>query len=144
MIGTQLRNRIRFFADKIYSQLGPGFSERVYHNAMEILLRKDSIPYESERIIPIDFEGHNVGNLRADIIVNKELVLEFKAIKSLTEASEIQAQNYLRLTGLKNALLINYPTVNSNECEIRCVTSIQELEKPSPLIYSNQVFPRDI
>ena len=60
MIGTQLRNRIRFFADKIYSQLGPGFSERVYHNAMEILLRKDSIPYESERIIPIDFEGHNV------------------------------------------------------------------------------------
>ena len=47
MIGTQLRNRIRFFADKIYSQLGPGFSERVYHNAMEILLRKDSIPYES-------------------------------------------------------------------------------------------------
>ena len=67
MIGTQLRNRIRFFADKIYSQLGPGFSERVYHNAMEILLRKDSIPYESERIIPIDFEGHNVGNLRAEI-----------------------------------------------------------------------------
>jgi len=144
MIGTQLRNRIRFFADKIYSQLGPGFSERVYHNAMEILLRKDSIPYESERIIPIDFEGHNVGNLRADIIVNKELVLEFKAIKSLTEASEIQAQNYLRLTGLKNALLINYPPVNSHECEIRCVTSIQELEKPSPLIYKNQVFPRDI
>jgi len=144
MIGTQLRNRIRFFADKIYSQLGPGFSERVYHNAMEILLRKDSIPYESERIIPIDFEGHNVGNLRADIIVNKELVLEFKAIKSLTEASEIQAQNYLRLTGLKNALLINYPPVNYHECEIRCVTSIQELEKPSPLIYSNQVFPRDI
>ena len=144
MIGTQLRNRIRFFADKIYSQLGPGFSERVYHNAMEILLRKDSIPYESERIIPIDFEGHNVGNLRADIIVNKELVLEFKAIKSLTEASEIQAQNYLRLTGLKNALLINYPPVNSHECEIRFVTSIQELEKPSPLIYKNQVFPRDI
>ena len=105
MIGTQLRNRIRFFADKIYSQLGPGFSERVYHNAMEILLRKDSIPYESERIIPIDFEGHNVGNLRADIIVNKELVLEFKAIKSLTEASEIQAQNYLRLTGLKLSLI---------------------------------------
>ena len=144
MIGTQLRNRIRFFADKIYSQLGPGFSERVYHNAMEILLRKDSIPYESERIIPIDFEGHNVGNLRADIIVNKELVLEFKAIKSLTEASEIQAQNYLRLTGLKNALLINYPPVNSHECEIRCVTSIQEPEMPSPLVYKNEVFPRDI
>ena len=53
--GVQLRNRIRFFADRIYSQLGPGFSERVYHNAMEILLRKDSIPYESERIIPVSY-----------------------------------------------------------------------------------------
>ena len=142
--GVQLRNRIRFFADKIYSQLGPGFSERVYHNAMEILLRKDSIPYESERIIPIDFDGHNVGNLRADIIVNKELVVEFKTIKSLTEASEIQARNYLRLTGLTNALLINYPPGNLQECEIRCVTSIQEPEMPSPLVYKNEVFPRDI
>jgi len=142
--GVQLRNRIRFFADRIYSQLGPGFSERVYHNAMEILLRKDSIPYESERIIPIDFDGHNVGNLRADIIVNKELVVEFKTIKSLTEASEIQARNYLRLTGLNNALLINYPPGTLQECEIRCVTSIQEAEMPSPLVYKNEVFPRDI
>ena len=111
---------------------------------MEILLRKDSIPYESERIIPIDFDGHNVGNLRADIIVNKELVVEFKTIKSLTEASEIQARNYLRLTGLNNALLINYPPGNLQECEIRCVTSIQEPEMPSPLVYKNEVFPRDI
>ena len=142
--GVQLRNRIRFFADRIYSQLGPGFSERVYHNAMEILLRKDSIPYESERIIPIEFDGHNVGNLRADIIVNKELVVEFKTIKSLTEASEIQARNYLRLTGLTNALLINYPPGNLQECEIRCVSSIQEPETPSPLVYKNEVFPRDI
>jgi len=142
--GVQLRNRVRFFADRIYSQLGPGFSERVYHNAMEILLRKDSIPYESERIIPIDFDGHNVGNLRADIIVNKELVVEFKTIKSLTEASEIQARNYLRLTGLNNALLINYPPGTLQQCEIRCVTSIQEPEMPSPLVYKNEVFPRDI
>ena len=98
------------------------------------------------------FNEYNVGDIlvikikdsNGDIIVNKELVVEFKTIKSLTEASEIQARNYLRLTGLNNALLINYPPGNLQECEIRCVTSIQESETPSPLIYKNEVFPRDI
>ena len=90
---------IEDLARKIYSQLGPGYSERVYHNAMEVLLRSKGIPYESERIIPIPFEGHVIGNLRADIIINKETVLEFKTIKTLNESAEVQGHNYLRLTG---------------------------------------------
>ena len=65
-------------ATEIYSQLGPGYSERVYHNAMEVLLRSKNIPYESERVVPIPFNGHVIGNLRADIIINNETVLEFK------------------------------------------------------------------
>jgi len=72
-------------ASKVYMQLGPGYSERVYHNAMEVLLRKDGFQYESERIIPIPFEGHVIGNLRADIIVNNESILEFKTIKTLND-----------------------------------------------------------
>jgi GxxExxY protein len=57
---------IEAFAREIYSQLGPGYSERVYHNAMEVLLREKGIPYESERIITIPFKGHVIGNLRAE------------------------------------------------------------------------------
>jgi GxxExxY protein len=113
---------IGMLAETIYDVLGPGFSERVYHNAMEVLLRSRNIPYESERIIPIPFEGHVVGNLRADIIINNETILEFKAIKTLNETAEIQCHNYLRLTGLKTAYLINFPPVMEGSAEVRCIS----------------------
>ena len=110
---------VRALAEQIYSQLGAGYSERVYHNAMEVLLRREGIPYESERIVPIPFEGHVIGNLRADIIINNEIVLEFKAIKTLNDAAELQAHNYLNLMSLKTAYLINYPPCPNREVEVR-------------------------
>tara|TARA_Y100000389_G_C17345028_1_gene455396 strand:+ start:515 stop:874 length:360 start_codon:yes stop_codon:yes gene_type:complete len=110
---------IEALATKIYTTLGPGYSERVYHNAMEVLLRKNGIAYESERIVPISFEGHVIGNLRADIIVNNEQVLEFKTIKSLTDQSETQALNYLNLTGLHCAYLINFSPFPGKKVEVR-------------------------
>src|SRR5210317_2502797 len=114
-----LKTMIEDLAKQIYSQLRPGYSERVYHNAMEVLLRSKGIPYESERIIPIPFEGHVIGNLRADIIINKETVLEFKTIKTLNESAEVQGHNYLRLTGLKTAYLINFPPFQNRSVEVR-------------------------
>jgi len=113
---------IGMLVELIYDTLGPGYSERVYHNAMEVLLRGRHVPYESERIIPILFEGHVVGNLRADIIINNETILEFKAIKTLNESAEIQCHNYLRLTGLKTAYLINFPPVMEGSAEVRCLS----------------------
>ncbi len=110
---------IEAFAREIYSQLGPGYSERVYHNAMEVLLREKGIRYESERVIPIPFKGHVIGNLRADIIINNETVLEFKTIRNLNDAAELQAHNYLHLTGLKTAYLVNYPPHPGREVEVR-------------------------
>ena len=106
-------------AKEIYSLLGPGYSERVYHNAMEVMLRGLGVHYESERIVPIPFKGHIIGNLRADIIIENHTVLEFKTIKTLNDAAELQAQNYLRLMGLKTAYLINYPPFPDREVEVR-------------------------
>jgi GxxExxY protein len=110
---------IEDLAREIYSQLGPGYSERVYHEAMGVLLREKGVPYESERIIPIPFKGHVIGHLRADMIINKETILEFKTIKTLNDAAELQGNNYLRLTGLKTAYLINYPPHPDREVEVR-------------------------
>jgi GxxExxY protein len=67
----------------------------------KILLRKYGVQYESERIVPIPFEGHVIGNVRADIIINNTVVLEFKTIRTLNEQAECQIKNYLNLTGLK-------------------------------------------
>lgn len=99
---------VESFALKIHKTLGPGFSERVYHNCMEVELRKHGIQYESERWLPIYYEGHTVGTLRADIVVENRVILEFKAVAKLNDAAETQARNYLALTGLREAVLINF------------------------------------
>lgn len=116
---------VESLAREIYSQLGPGFSERVYHNAMEVLLRKHNVQYESERIVPILFDGHTIGNLRADIIIDRNCVLEFKTIKCLNDAAEYQARNYLRLTRLSIAYLINF---GYQDLEIRKIVTEPSLE----------------
>jgi GxxExxY protein len=110
---------IESLAREIYSLLGPGYSERVYHNAMEVMLRGLGVHYESERIIPIPFKGHVIGNMRADIIIDNHTVLEFKTIKTLNDAAELQAHNYLRLMDLKIAYVINYPPFPNREVEVR-------------------------
>jgi GxxExxY protein len=121
---------IHALAREVYT-LGGGYSERVYHNAMEVLLRKAGIPYETERIVPITFQGHVIGNLRADIIINNEIVLEFKTIKNLTDQTEMQARNYLSLTGLKIGYLINYPPFPDREVEVRCIVAEEQLVETS-------------
>lgn len=108
------------FARKIHETLGPGFSERVYHNCMEVELRNHGIKYESERWLPVYYEGHTVGTLRADIVVENRVILEFKAVAKLNDAAETQARNYLALTGLQEAVLINF----GKELEIRRVVSV--------------------
>ena len=96
-------------ATKIYEELGPGYSEAVYHRAFEVTLRNQGIPYETERIVPIVFQGHTIGNLRIDLIVSNTCIIELKAIAKLTDASKIQTKNYIKMTGLPQALLVNFP-----------------------------------
>ena len=111
-------DKIKTLAQKVYQTLGSGFSERVYHNAMEVLLRMEGIPYETERIVPIVFEGHTIGNMRADLIVEKNIIVELKATKSITPAMVTQSQKYLQLLGLSHALLVNFPQPVGEQCEI--------------------------
>lgn len=120
---------IHEFANHIYKTLGSGHSERVYHNAMEVMLRKNNIQYETERIIPILFEGHTIGNMRADIIVENKIIVELKSTKSLNGIMKQQLKNYLKLTGLNHGMLINFPQNPSECCEIvEVCTSVETVE----------------
>lgn len=112
---------IKEIANNIYSQLGCGHSERIYHNALEVSLRKRNIQYESERIVPIVFEGHTIGNMRADLIIENNLVVELKSTRNLNQAMNNQAMNYLKLTGIRSGLLINFPQGDSETCEFSIV-----------------------
>ena len=97
--------------------MGPGHSERTYHNAMEVMLRKNNIQYETERIIPIEFEGHVIGNMRADLIIEKNLIVELKSTKNINFLMRQQLENYIKLTNIQNGLLVNFPQSLSEECE---------------------------
>ena len=135
---------IEALARAIYSELGPGYSERVYHNAMEVMLREKGVPYESERIITIPFRGHVIGNLRADIIINNETILEFKTIKTLNDAAELQAHSYLRLTGLKEAYLVNYPPHPDREVEVRRILVQSEEEEHDTMTDKTSEIPHTV
>ena len=118
--------------EEIYAELGPGHSERVYHNAAEVYLREKKVPYESERHIHVVFRGHIVGDLRADIIIDGRIILELKAVQSLGKGVECQAHKYLDLTGLKSAILVNFPPLPDRSVEIRKIErgpTKEELER---------------
>lgn len=95
-------------AKRIRRQLGPGYLESVYKNAMVIELKKCGLSYEIERPIDVYYDQQIVGKFKADIIVEDQVILEMKAVNDLHMAHEIQLVNYLTATGIDNGLVINF------------------------------------
>ena len=104
----QLITEIIECAKRIRRQLGPGFLEKVYKNAMVVELRKLKLNFETEKLIQVLYDGIVVGEYRTDIIVEGKLILELKATQDLTIANEVQLVNYLTSTGIDDGLLINF------------------------------------
>jgi GxxExxY protein len=92
----------------IRRQLGPGYLERVYKNAMIVELRKHQLSFEIERPIVVYYDDIIVGDFKADIIVEGKVILELKAVSSISVGHEIQLVNYLTATGIEDGLLINF------------------------------------
>ena len=108
IITDQLITKVIECAKRIRRQLGPGFLEKVYKNAMVVELRKLNLNFETEKLIQVLYDGIVVGEYRTDIIVEGKLILELKAIQELTIANEVQLVNYLTSTGIDDGLLINF------------------------------------
>ena len=92
----------------IRRQLGSGYLESVYKNALVVELRKHGLSYEIEMPINVYYDNILVGEFKADIVVEKMLIIELKAVNSLHIAHEVQLVNYLTSTGIDNGLLINF------------------------------------
>ena len=93
---------------KVYGKLGYGFLEKVYSNTMAIALPKLDLAVVQEKAIAVYYEGHLVGKYFADLVVNDAVIVELKAVKSLTEAHEAQLLNYLKATPYEVGLLLNF------------------------------------
>ena len=104
----QLITEVIECAKRIRRQLGPGFLEKVYKNAMVVELRKLKLNFETEKLIQVLYDGIVVGEYRTDIIVDGKLILELKATQDLSIANEVQLINYLTSTQIDDGLLINF------------------------------------
>ena len=108
IIYKELSYQIMAAVFEVYNTLGFGFLEKVYERALlkELCLR--GILVEAQKEIKVFYKGEEVGAYLADIVVNDEILLELKAVESLNNIHKTQVLNYLKATGFKLGLLINF------------------------------------
>jgi GxxExxY protein len=97
-------------AFRVANGLGVGFLEKVYENALFHELRKAGLQVEQQKAIQVEYDGVIVGNYVADLLVENEVIVELKAVKSIDDIHLAQCLNYLHATGLKVALILNFGT----------------------------------
>ncbi len=93
---------------EVYNELGGGFLETVYQEALRIALNQAGLRVLSEVSVPVHFRREVVGNFRADLIVNDCVLLELKAVSAFDREHEGQILHYLRATSLEFGLLLNF------------------------------------
>jgi GxxExxY protein len=103
-------------AKMVRSHLTPGFEEKVYKNALYIELVDYGLSVETEVPFKVYYKNRVVGDYRADMIVDRRVIVELKAVSNLATIHEVQLVNYLTATGIDDGLLINF---GSDKIEIR-------------------------
>ena len=105
---NELTYQIRGAVFEVNRILGTGFLEKVYEKALLVEFHKRGLKAESQVPIQIKYKGNIVGDYFSDIVVEGQVILELKAIEQLQKIHEAQLLNYLKATGFKIGLLINF------------------------------------
>ena len=104
-----LTERIIACAYKVHSELGPGFNESIYHDALKIALEDQRLKYQTEKGFNVLFHGKDVGRLKLDLIIKDKVIVEVKALTgNIPTVFELQVLSYLKASGYKIGLLINF------------------------------------
>jgi len=93
---------------EVYNELGDGFLESVYENALYLVLTGYGLCVEKQKDISVFFRGKVIGNFKADLIINEKVIVELKAVRTLNAAHEAQLINYLKATDIEVGLLLNF------------------------------------
>jgi len=103
-----LTGKIIGAAMEIHRQLGPGFLEGVYEEALAYELELQNINFEKQKEIPVFYKNKQVKQYTCDFLVDDKVIVELKAIKEITEIDKIQVINYLKASGIEVGLLFNF------------------------------------
>ena len=125
----ELTAKIIECAFKVHRNLGFGFLESVYRNALMIELSKVCLVTEWEKKLQVHYDSQIIGDFIADVIVENKIILELKCVKQISPVHEAQLVNYLKATGIEVGLLINF----GEQVEIKrkildhCITRLSAL-----------------
>ncbi|HAK61388.1 MAG TPA: GxxExxY protein [Nitrospiraceae bacterium] len=105
-----LTRKIIAAAIEVHRTLGPGLLESIYEEALCHEFSLKNISYERQKEVDVIYKGKALKGQRLDLIVNNEVVVEIKSVRKLEDVFTAQVLSYLKSTGLKRALLINFGT----------------------------------
>ena len=108
MVSFELTEKIIGCAYRVYNAMGAGFLEAVYEKCLAIEFEKIGLTAEFQKSIDVYYDTHNVGNFVADVLIQREVIVELKAVRNLAVAHEVQLVNYLAATKIPIGLLINF------------------------------------
>ena len=102
---------------KVHNELGPGFKERIYHNALKLFLDEEGLKYETEKAFEVNVKGERVGSFKLDLIIEDKVIVELKAVTGyIPEVFKYQLLSYLKVSDLHIGLLINF---GNKSCQVK-------------------------
>jgi len=104
----ELSFAIMEIAFEIHNIIGPGFTENIYEEAFVYELANRQMPFEQQKPIEVFYKGLCVGFYRLDFLVDQKIIVELKAVSALNDLYKQQVNSYLKATGLRLGLLINF------------------------------------
>jgi GxxExxY protein len=104
----ELSERVIAAAIRVHKELGPGFLESMYEEALAIELAHAGISFEKQKLLPVFYREHVIGEHRLDLLVEGKLILELKAISQLEKIHFAIVRSYLKASNLEDALLLNF------------------------------------
>src|SRR6266446_6804458 len=105
-----LTDRIIAAAIRVHKELGPGFLEAVYEEALGIELAAAGMAFERQKLLPVFYREHIIGEHRLDLVVEGKVIIELKAISDLEDIHYAIVRSYLKAADLVDALLLNFAT----------------------------------
>ena len=109
LIYEQESFQIRGACFEVYREKGAGFLESVYQECLELEMRQEDIPFVSQPKLELDYKGQKLkSEFQPDMICFGKIILELKAIRELTDEHRSQVHNYLRATGHRLGMLVNF------------------------------------
>ena len=108
IIEKELSYLIMRVAFEVHNELGPGYPESIYEEAMNRELTRQGVLLERQKDVEVFFKGEKIGSFQLDNIANGRIILEYKAVSEIARIHKQQALSYLKATGLDLAIVINF------------------------------------